>query len=53
MTAKWMRRAAMTVLCGGLVFGGGCGALITDTLLRVGLESAITTGLGLGGVGTG
>ncbi len=51
MTAKRMRWAAMTVLCGGLVFGGGCGGLITDTLLRVGLQSAITTGLG--GTGSG
>ncbi len=36
-----VRWIALSVACGGLVLGVGCGAAITDSLLSLGLASAI------------
>ena len=44
-----VRWIALSVACGGLVLGAGCGAAITDSLLRLGLASALQTLFGAGG----
>ena len=47
-----VRWIVLSVACGGLVSGVGCGAAITDSLLRLGLASAIAQSFqGLFGTG--